>query len=615
MMKNSLVVLLCLGMVALFAACNPKEDPASVAVDKNSVTLPAAGGSEEIIVETNRPAWSADRPAGDDWCTLKQDGNKLTISAAAYEGGSPKRTTVTVKAGEGGDTDTKTIKVSQAAAAPFLTINPKEAVTLDSEGRMQTVEIATNNADWLFRTENGEGWCKLQKKENTLQITADPNTGVEKSVTVIISSGAGDRFVSGSIKVTQLAAAPYLAITPDGAVALDENGTRQTVQIATNNAVWSFKTASGGDWCKLKKSGDTALEISADANLGAERSTEVIVSSGEGARLITKSFTVIQAKAPKKMYEITLPTDFSTGYVQKALYGGAKIAEICLEYIKNANTDEQMAVVYPVIDGVTDLAKGIAVKNGGSIVWDVTANTCTYTAGTLTSPLTKIYFSEGELSLAPDGNVTAAAVEAELLVDNRPGQSETYKIVKIGTQYWMAENLRAEKYRDGTAIPNVSDGKEWNANTTGAYRYLYDNPKDHKALFGALYNGYAMFNEAGLAPDGWIVPSDTEWGKMRSYIKTPYAAKLRGEEYWTASDKVTPNNKTGFTAMPGGCYSSGTGDAGDGNETWWWSTTLKEDWLTKVKSPVYYRIVYNNTVMQTDTHSYNFGHSVRCVRK
>jgi len=51
-----------------------------------------------------------------------------------------------------------------------------------------------------------------------------------------------------------------------------------------------------------------------------------------------------------------------------------------------------------------------------------------------------------------------------------------YKTITIGTQTWMAENLRTTKYRDGSSIPNVTYNTDWINLTTGAY-CNYDNTK------------------------------------------------------------------------------------------------------------------------------------------
>ena len=85
----------------------------------------------------------------------------------------------------------------------------------------------------------------------------------------------------------------------------------------------------------------------------------------------------------------------------------------------------------------------------------------------------------------------------------------TYKTVQIGTQTWMAENLRTTKYNDGEAIPYVTDNSVWVKLETPAYCY-YNNDISNKKMFGALYNWYTV-NTGRLCPSGWHVPTDAEW--------------------------------------------------------------------------------------------------------
>jgi hypothetical protein len=85
-----------------------------------------------------------------------------------------------------------------------------------------------------------------------------------------------------------------------------------------------------------------------------------------------------------------------------------------------------------------------------------------------------------------------------------------YKTVKIGNQWWMAENLSVSHYRDGTSIPKVTEETQWANLTTGAWCY-YNNDSDLGIIYGKLYNWYAVNDSRGLAPAGWHIPSDAEW--------------------------------------------------------------------------------------------------------
>jgi len=83
--------------------------------------------------------------------------------------------------------------------------------------------------------------------------------------------------------------------------------------------------------------------------------------------------------------------------------------------------------------------------------------------------------------------------------------NQSYPVVKIGNQWWMAENLKTTKYRDSTAIPNVTDNATWAYQTTGAYCW-YNNDTGNKAIYGALYNWYSV-NTGKLCPVSCMCPS------------------------------------------------------------------------------------------------------------
>ncbi|TVQ92678.1 MAG: hypothetical protein EA393_03270 [Bacteroidetes bacterium] len=158
----------------------------------------------------------------------------------------------------------------------------------------------------------------------------------------------------------------------------------------------------------------------------------------------------------------------------------------------------------------------------------------------------------------------------------KDADGNTYKTVTIGTQTWMAENLRTTKYNDGSPIPNVTDRDEWEYLSTGAY-CNYDNSNDAAIIrtFGRLYNWHAL-NTGKIAPNGWRVPTDDDWDILIDYLGGPDIAggklKEAGTKHWR-----TPNtgadNETGFTALPGGQREGNGNFEVFGFDGYWWSIT------------------------------------------
>jgi len=204
-----------------------------------------------------------------------------------------------------------------------------------------------------------------------------------------------------------------------------------------------------------------------------------------------------------------------------------------------------------------------------------------------------------------------------------------YTVVKIGTQTWMAENLKTTKYNDATSIPNVTDNTAWSDLSTPAYCWHNNDATTYKNTYGALYNWYTV-NTAKLAPTGWHVPTDAEWTILENYLMTngynydgtttgnKYAISLAATTNWstdtyagTIGNDLSKNNSTGFSALPGG-YRYINGMFGDVDSYgYWWSATTGEGTNTAL-----FRSMYSHDhsyVGRSGDNTAN-GFSVRCLR-
>jgi uncharacterized protein (TIGR02145 family) len=127
-----------------------------------------------------------------------------------------------------------------------------------------------------------------------------------------------------------------------------------------------------------------------------------------------------------------------------------------------------------------------------------------------------------------------------------------YKTVTIGTQIWMAENLKVTHFRDGTTIPNVTNASTWANLTTGAW-CDYNNVLSNGTTYGHLYNWYAVTDSKNIAPIGWHVAIESDWNTLSLNVLSPAELKESGIVHWQ-----TPNtggtNSVGFTALPGGYF-------------------------------------------------------------
>jgi len=183
------------------------------------------------------------------------------------------------------------------------------------------------------------------------------------------------------------------------------------------------------------------------------------------------------------------------------------------------------------------------------------------------------------LTLYPEGKHAAEAEEyiEKYIVTDIDGN--IYHTITIDEQVWMVENLKTTKYRNGDPIPYISDNKNLENITTGAYS-IYGNDISHKSVYGALYNWLAVADPRGIAPAGWHVPSDDEWTILIENLGGVEIAggKLKegGTIHWRAPN-TNSSNISGFSALPGGSFRRNESFNAMGYEGIYWSSTQYEN--------------------------------------
>jgi uncharacterized protein (TIGR02145 family) len=213
-----------------------------------------------------------------------------------------------------------------------------------------------------------------------------------------------------------------------------------------------------------------------------------------------------------------------------------------------------------------------------------------------------------------------------------------YTSVIIGEQEWLVQNLRTTRFRDGSAIPLVTEAGIWSELSTPAYCWYYNDKITFGSYYGALYNWYAVADSRDICPTGWHIPTDAEFTELETFltneyqlpngwddlngignnlkscrqINSPIGGNCSTGEHptWNSHNKHFGTNHFGFAALPGGyrCYFHG-GFSDLGNLGGWWCIT-EEDELRARK-----RGIYNEAgILFRTTAPKRRGYSVRCIK-
>ena len=182
-----------------------------------------------------------------------------------------------------------------------------------------------------------------------------------------------------------------------------------------------------------------------------------------------------------------------------------------------------------------------------------------------------LYIGADQWVIVP-GISEANAYTGSTVVD---GDGNVYQTITIGTQEWLAENLKTTKYNNGTSIPLVTNMTEWSNLSTPAYCWYNNDQATYGNTYGALYNWYTV-ETGNLCPTGWHVPTDAEWTELTDHLGGLNVAggklKETGTTHWHEPNNGA-TNESGFTGLPGGLrYDNGDFFSIEYGGNWWSST-------------------------------------------
>ncbi len=200
-----------------------------------------------------------------------------------------------------------------------------------------------------------------------------------------------------------------------------------------------------------------------------------------------------------------------------------------------------------------------------------------------------------------------------------------YTSVKIGSQIWMAENLKVIHYRNGDPIPYVPDDYDWEwlIRSAGDAYCDCDGNSIKSVTYGRIYNGYAVSDSRKIAPSGWHIPTDDEWKELEIFLGMSQESvdsvlfrgsdeggklKVTGTLHWK-SPNTGATDEYGFAALGAGGRNSYSVYRIYREEGWFWA--YKEG----AEKPYWNRrLRFDEARISRSAGFGRSGYSIRCIK-
>ena len=471
-----------------------------------------------------------------------------------------------------GSTSTSTVALSTAA-------NSKDILNFYYDG---------TNCYWNI----GQGYGIAASGASSTVNLASGVTG-----TLPLANG-GTGATTASAALTSLGGAPLASPSFTGAVTAPIYAS--TPQALTDASVISWNPSLGLN-ASVTLGGNRTLSFSTTPVAGAY-GTLIVTQDGTGNRSLTLPSTTNVVLGSTSTTSIALSSAANATDILNFYYDGAK----CYW-----NIGQGYGTAATGASSTANLASGVTgtlpIANGGTGATTLTGLVKGNGTGAMTAAVAGTDY-QAPLTLTTTGTGAATLSGTTLNIPTPASGSSSAAVflptIVIGTQQWSRLNLDVVTYRNGDIIPQVTDEATWNSLTTGAWCY-YNNDPANGAIYGKLYNWYAVNDPRGLAPTGWHIPTNAEWGilidKLNSYPGILDKKLKTVGSIW--SNNIGATNESGFSGLPGGTRAGGSFSRLGQIGMWWSSGTCAYSYLE-----------YTMSGLSRSGSNSEFGISVRCVR-
>jgi uncharacterized protein (TIGR02145 family) len=497
-------------------------------LSQEAVNFAPAGGTAKITLSSNYQ-WTTE--IDQSWLTLsKAEGTagnaEITLTATQNTKIEERVANVTVTAGA----VVRTIKVVQLNPDGFEIVGFQPVVNTD--GLENVVELvvktnmklaATSAADWIVDLQNSIVSGNPPKEAKVRILVKDNTSGANREANVTINGVGLPASYAKTFKIVQTQA--LAASTSDtrviGTWIIGRVAYGSTTDFTLLGAIMKF--TSGGVYEETLPSGATSTGT---WNVRGDRAA-IYYSTGQRRYIYLTSATSDEILGQMTTTDVASTVIYDT---RLTTYSGDAFGLSILE--KTNTTITYMILINSDMGLGTVTERGICISKNANPTISDKKYTGSTTGSVIVGKITGLSSGETYNLRAYQKNTTNQVYTANIvsLMPIKDIDGNSYTITRIGTQVWMAQNLKTTKFRDGTPIAyfDKTQNAGWAASgsaQTPAYCWIFGegpsfvytadtwNQGTDKVAktYGAYYNWYTASDKKNLAPEGWHVPTKAEY--------------------------------------------------------------------------------------------------------